>query len=127
MRLLIFFAAISLPFLISAKESIWTCTDENNFITSFKLDESKNLVTHLGSIVSGGEDSINAGKTYNINEKLNVLDWRNNHLIVSGTNDRNTLYIRIFDFEFSTKTVLDPNSGSEKPWAMKSKCFLTDL
>ena len=93
---------ITTPSLVFAKESIWTCTDESDFITTFKLDESKNLVIHLGSMVNKDDASANAGESYTVNKKLNVLDWSNNQLIVSGTDDKSDIYIRIFDFEFST-------------------------
>tara|TARA_B100000674_G_C37327816_1_gene683917 strand:+ start:63 stop:452 length:390 start_codon:yes stop_codon:yes gene_type:complete len=125
--LTIFIILIVTPSLVFAKEVIWTCIDENEFITTFKIDEYKNLVIHLGSMVDEDEPGSNAGESYNIKQKLNVLNWSNNQLIVSDTDNLDDIYIRIFDFESSTNTILVFTSGSEKPWVMISKCFLSDF
>ena len=126
--LTVFIILITTPSLVFVYLFIWTCADENNFITTFKLDESKDLVALLGSMVDEGDPNSNAGKSYNFNAKLNVLDWSNNQLIVSGTDSLDNGYIRIFDFQSSTNTILVFDSRPDgKPWVMTSKCLLSDF
>ena len=124
MNKLILVSTLFLSINIFTKESIWTCTDENNFITSFKLDDYKNSVIHMGSIVSNDDDSSNAGETYSINEELEVLKWDTYKLIAYDFDKGGGIYIRIFDFESRTNTILVPGDGSEQPYATKATCFV---
>ena len=123
MKVIVFCTLILVSLNSFTKESIWTCTDESNFITSFKLDDYKNSVIHMGSIVSNDDDSSNAGETYSINEELEVLKWDTYKLIAYDLSEGG-IYIRIFDFESRTNTILVPGDGSEQPYATKATCFV---
>tara|TARA_B100000212_G_scaffold331793_1_gene299377 strand:- start:390 stop:764 length:375 start_codon:yes stop_codon:yes gene_type:complete len=123
MKVIVFCTLILVSLNSFTKESIWTCTDESNFITSFKLDDYKNSVIHMGSIVSNDDDSSNAGETYSINEELEVLKWDTYKLIAYDFSEGG-IYIRIFDFESRTNTILVPGDGSEQPYATKATCFV---
>ena len=90
-----------------AKTFFYSCIHEDQFQMIFKVDDRQKKIIHVSSY------NTTAKKKYNVNEQYQVLEWGEDYVWITYTNDNGSRGLSYFDFKENLylQSTINPSSS----------------